>query len=126
MGCLERRARGGLCGVGGGCKTRPHVRRAPGRAAARRPDLPAPPLGAPRAAHRGCCPALLDSPPPTAPHPCRRRYGHALDLLLTAITAPTMVLNAITLACLKKYMLVSLVHAGAVPPLPKYTAPIVT
>ncbi|KAL4423543.1 hypothetical protein ABPG77_006566 [Micractinium sp. CCAP 211/92] len=56
----------------------------------------------------------------------RRRYAHALDLLLTAITAPTMVLNAITLACLKKFMLVSLVHAGAVPQLPKYTAPIVT
>ncbi|KAL4424036.1 hypothetical protein ABPG75_001337 [Micractinium tetrahymenae] len=56
----------------------------------------------------------------------RRRYAHALELLLTAITAPTLVLNAITLACLKKFTLVSLLHAGAVPPLPKHTAPLVT
>jgi hypothetical protein len=36
------------------------------------------------------------------------------------------VLNAITVACLKKFMLLSLMHAGSVPPLPKHTAPIVT
>ena len=57
---------------------------------------------------------------------CRRRYPRALELLLTALTAPTMVLNAITVACLKKFMLLSLMHAGSVPPLPKHTAPIVT
>ena len=47
------------------------------------------------------------------PHfPCRRRYSRALQLLLTAITAPTMVVNAITVACLKKYVLISLLHTG--------------
>lgn len=56
----------------------------------------------------------------------RRRYKRALELLLTALTAPTLVLNAITVACLKKYLLLSLVHAGAAPPLPKHTAPLVT
>ena len=33
---------------------------------------------------------------PCPPHPGRRRYSRALELLLTAIAAPTMVLNAIT------------------------------
>ncbi|PSC73531.1 COP9 signalosome complex subunit 3 [Micractinium conductrix] len=56
----------------------------------------------------------------------RRRYAHALELLLTALTAPTMVPNAITAACAKKYMLVSLIHSGAVPQLPKYAAPVVS
>lgn len=46
------------------------------------------------------------------PPPCRRRYSRALQLLLTALTAPTMVLNAITVACLKKYILVQLLTAG--------------
>jgi COP9 signalosome complex subunit 3 len=55
----------------------------------------------------------------------RRRYARALELLLTAVTAPTMVLNAITVACLKKYMLVSLLQSGAVPALPKHTAPLI-
>ena len=44
----------------------------------------------------------------------RRRYAHALQLLLTGITAPTMVLNAITVASMKKWILVSLLHAGEV------------
>lgn len=55
----------------------------------------------------------------------RRHYARALELLLTALTAPTMVLNAITVACLKKFMLVSLIHAGTVPALPKHTAALV-
>ena len=42
----------------------------------------------------------------------RRRYARAMELLGTAITAPTMVLNAITVACLKKYLLLGLIHNG--------------
>lgn len=73
-------------------------------------------------------PTAINHPPPahTPAHTRRRRYPRALELLLTALTAPTMVLNAITVACLKKFMLLSLVHSGAVPPLPKHTAPLVT
>lgn len=55
----------------------------------------------------------------------RRRYARALDLLLAGITAPTLVVNAITVAALKKYVLVSLLHAGEAPPLPKHAAPAV-
>ena len=44
---------------------------------------------------------------PAAAPACRRRYAHALELLLTALTAPTMVPNAITAACAKKYVQVS-------------------
>lgn len=85
--------------------------------------------------HKQAClwrPLLDGRPPKRGARPAwplapfrRRRYAHALELLLTAVTAPTMVLNAITVACLKKFMLVSLIHAGSVPQLPKYTAPIV-
>lgn len=55
----------------------------------------------------------------------RRRYPRALHLLLTAITTPTMVISAITVACMKKHILVSLLHLGSAPPLPKLTPPIV-
>ena len=51
----------------------------------------------------------------------KRRYRRALDLLLTAITVPTYVVNAITIACIKKYVLVALLHMGYVPDLPKET-----
>lgn len=49
----------------------------------------------------------------------RKRYDTALCLFLTALTAPTAVVNAITVACYKKYVLVSLLHKGApvLPPL---------
>ena len=66
------------------------------------------------------------APPRPAPPLGRRRYARALDLLLSALTAPTQVLNAITVACLKKWMLLSLVHTGAVPQLPRHTAPLVS
>lgn len=56
----------------------------------------------------------------------RRRYSHALELFLAAITAPTYVVNAITVAALKKFILVALLHHGEVPPLPKHTAPAVS
>lgn len=56
----------------------------------------------------------------------RRRHPRALQLLLAALTAPTLLLSAITVACLKKFMLLSLVGSGAVPPLPKHTAALVT
>lgn len=42
----------------------------------------------------------------------RKRYADALRLLLYAITAPTFVVNAITMAAHKKYVLVSLIHTG--------------
>ncbi len=53
----------------------------------------------------------------------RRRYTRACDLYLTAIVAPTGVVNAITMACLKKLYLVSLLLNGKAPELPKYTSP---
>ncbi|KAL4539541.1 hypothetical protein Ndes2437B_g02090 [Nannochloris sp. 'desiccata'] len=53
----------------------------------------------------------------------RRRYTRAFDLYLTAIVAPTGVVNAITMACLKKLYLVSLLINGESPSLPKYTSP---
>lgn len=42
----------------------------------------------------------------------RKRYSEALQLLLQALTAPTMVVNAITMTCYKLYVLVSLIHTG--------------
>ena len=57
---------------------------------------------------------------------CRRRYPRALELLLAAVTLPTLVMNAITVACLKKYVLLFLMASGSVPALPKHTAPVVT
>ena len=47
--------------------------------------------------------------------PCpagRKVYSRALELLLQALTAPTLVANAITVNCFKKYVLVSLIHSG--------------
>jgi len=53
----------------------------------------------------------------------QRRYTRAFDLYLTAIVAPTGVVNAITMACLKKLYLISLLLHGEAPSLPKYTSP---
>jgi hypothetical protein len=50
----------------------------------------------------------------------RRRYAAALEQFLQALTAPSMVVNAITVAAYKKYVLVSLLHAGELTPLPKH------
>ena len=44
-----------------------------------------------------------------------RRYAEALVLFLYGLTAPSMVLNAITMASYQKYILVSLIHTGAAP-----------
>ncbi len=46
----------------------------------------------------------------------RKAYARALGLLLHGLTAPTQVVNAITVAMYKKYALVSLIHAGAASP----------
>ena len=42
----------------------------------------------------------------------RKQYAQALQLFLNALTAPTMVVSAITMAIFKKFMLVSLIHHG--------------
>ncbi|CAM6121819.1 unnamed protein product [Calypogeia fissa] len=54
-----------------------------------------------------------------------KRFGKALELLQQAITAPATVLNAITIASYKKFVLVCLIHNGQVPPFPKYTPSVV-
>lgn len=52
----------------------------------------------------------------------RKSYCKALDLFLQGLTAPAVLVNAITVATYKKYVLVSLLHAGQLSPLPKFTA----
>lgn len=42
----------------------------------------------------------------------RRRYSEALQIFLQGLTAPSHVVNAITIAMFKKYALVSLIHNG--------------
>lgn len=44
----------------------------------------------------------------------RRRYSEALQIFLQGLTAPTHVVNAITVATYKKYALVSLIHNGKI------------
>jgi COP9 signalosome complex subunit 3 len=44
----------------------------------------------------------------------RKQYGSALERLLAVLTAPSMVVNAITLTAYKKYVLVSLIQHGQV------------
>ena len=41
-----------------------------------------------------------------------KNYSKALNRFLYTLTAPTMVVNAITMAAYKRYVLVSLIHAG--------------
>ena len=43
----------------------------------------------------------------------RKQYARAVGLFLHGLTAPTQVVNAITVATYKKYALVSLIHMGA-------------
>jgi len=50
----------------------------------------------------------------------RKRYSDALQLLLQALTAPTMVVNAITMTCYKLYVLVSLIYTGISSPPPPF------
>ncbi|XP_077227765.1 proteasome component (PCI) domain protein [Tasmannia lanceolata] len=54
----------------------------------------------------------------------QKRYRKALEYLHNAITAPMAVLNAIAIEAFKKYILVSLIYNGQVPPFPKYTSSI--
>lgn len=51
-----------------------------------------------------------------------KRYDRALYLFTAAVTMPTEVRNAITVAALKKYILLSLMVEGSVKPLPKATS----
>ncbi len=44
-----------------------------------------------------------------------KNYSKALNMFLYTLTAPTMVVNAITMAAYKRYVLVSLIHAGGAP-----------
>eukprot|EP00879_Flechtneria_rotunda_P031253 GHRR01034123.1.p1 GENE.GHRR01034123.1~~GHRR01034123.1.p1 ORF type:complete len:356 (+),score=97.80 GHRR01034123.1:145-1212(+) len=52
----------------------------------------------------------------------RKQLSRALELFLQGLTAPTYVCSAVTAATYKKYVLVSLIHTGSVPPLPKFTS----
>lgn len=56
----------------------------------------------------------------------RKDYRRGMSLLLLGLTAPTHVVNAITVAIYKKYTLVSLLLHGEVQHLPKYTSSQVT
>lgn len=55
-------------------------------------------------------------------HIGRKEYAQALQLFLNALTAPTMVVSAITMAIFKKFMLVSLIHQGQPGSLPRYAS----
>lgn len=52
----------------------------------------------------------LPACPPALPG--RKQHGRAMELFLLGLTAPTHVLNAITAATYKKYVLVSIIHTG--------------
>ncbi|GBG42279.1 hypothetical protein CBR_g75710, partial [Chara braunii] len=54
-----------------------------------------------------------------------KRFNKALQLFHHAITAPSTVLNAITIAAYKKFVLVSLIVNGQLAQFPKYTPSIV-
>lgn len=54
-----------------------------------------------------------------------KKFSKALEFFQHAITAPTTALNAITIAAFRKYVLVSLIQNGQVPPFPKYTPAVV-
>ena len=41
-----------------------------------------------------------------------KEHEKALTMFLFALTAPTMVVNAITMAAFRKHVLVSLIHTG--------------
>ncbi|AQK51013.1 COP9 signalosome complex subunit 3 [Zea mays] len=51
-----------------------------------------------------------------------KKFPKALELLHNAVTAPMSSLNAIAVEAYKKYILVSLIVNGQVPPFPKYTS----
>ncbi|KAJ1695924.1 hypothetical protein LUZ63_012622 [Rhynchospora breviuscula] len=51
-----------------------------------------------------------------------KRFSKALECLHNVFTSPMPNLNAIAIEAYKKYILVSLIHSGQVPPFPKYTS----
>lgn len=51
------------------------------------------------------------------------RYREALDILHLAITIPASIMNAITVACIKRWILVSIILGYALPTLPQYAPP---
>ncbi|PKA65925.1 COP9 signalosome complex subunit 3 [Apostasia shenzhenica] len=51
-----------------------------------------------------------------------KRFPKALECLHNVVTAPMSAINAISIEAYKKYILVSLIHLGQVPPFPKYTS----
>jgi hypothetical protein len=53
----------------------------------------------------------------------RRRFGAALDLFAAALAAPTLAASAITLAALKKFLLVAVLARGAAGALPRGAPP---
>ncbi|CAK0785025.1 hypothetical protein CVIRNUC_008230 [Coccomyxa viridis] len=55
-----------------------------------------------------------------------KEHAKALAMFLFALTAPTMVVNAITMAAFRKHALVSLIHTGAHQQLPKFAPSSVT
>ncbi|KAF5827482.1 hypothetical protein DUNSADRAFT_572 [Dunaliella salina] len=50
----------------------------------------------------------------------RKQYARALELFMLGLTAPSMTRSAIALAIFKKHVLVSLIHLGHLPALPKF------
>ncbi|KAK3264603.1 hypothetical protein CYMTET_26676 [Cymbomonas tetramitiformis] len=54
-----------------------------------------------------------------------KNFSQALKMFLNALTAPSIALNAITVASYKKYAILSLIYSGQIQPFPKYTASIV-
>jgi COP9 signalosome complex subunit 3 len=54
-----------------------------------------------------------------------KNFGKALEFFKMGFTVPAIVLSAVMAECYKKYVLVSLLHQGAVKPAPKYTSSIV-
>ncbi len=51
------------------------------------------------------------------------RLREALRFFLSELTVPASQLSAIMVECYKKFVLVSLIHEGALPQIPEYVAP---
>jgi COP9 signalosome complex subunit 3 len=54
-----------------------------------------------------------------------KQFSKALEFFLNALTVPAAALSAIMIASYKKYILVSLLLHGDLPPIPEYTSPVV-
>ncbi|KAI8145970.1 hypothetical protein BJV82DRAFT_602921 [Fennellomyces sp. T-0311] len=51
-----------------------------------------------------------------------KKFARAIEFLILAISAPAQVISAIQVEAYKKFILVSLIHHGRIPPLPRYTS----